>query len=43
MTKRLVPVCRLCGKALVAQGDKLTCPAHGEQARWSYATKGKDQ
>jgi hypothetical protein len=42
MTK-LIPVCRLCGLALVAKGEALVCPSHGEQARWSYAVKGKDK
>jgi len=42
MTK-LIPVCRICGKALVATGGKWVCPEHGEQARYSYAKKGKGE
>ena len=43
MPPNLIPVCRVCGQALVVdeQTGKRTCPRHGAQDRWSYAVKGK--
>jgi len=41
--KRLTPVCRHCGKALVMDRESglQACPEHGVQRRYSWAAGGK--